>query len=81
MDVDVHLLRRHINQHYRQGVAAHGEQGVVCLDDGIGEARVLYPPPVDKERDSAAVGAVQRRRADQTAHLADHVVARRVCDL
>jgi hypothetical protein len=59
MDVDVHVLGRQGDHHHGQRIPPGGDEGVVGLNDGVGQARVLYPAAVDEEGDLPPVGPVK----------------------
>ena len=73
MDVDIYLFRGHLQQHKRHGIAVHGQQGVISLDDGISDPHVFDPATVNKQGDVPPVGTMHSGRADVALH-AEHLV-------
>ena len=69
MHVHVHLAQRQREKNHGYRVAAGGLQGVVSLDHSIGQPGIFNPAPVDKERNLAAVGAVQAGWPHVAVHL------------
>ena len=62
--VDVQLFGRQRDAQDGQRVPVAGQQRVVGLLDGKGQAAVAHPTAIDKERDVLAVAAMQRWLAD-----------------
>ena len=42
---------------------------MIGLNNGIGQAGIVYPAPIDKERDIAAIGTVNRGWTDKASNL------------
>ena len=62
------LLRRQVDHQHGDGVAALHQHRVVSLHDGVRQARILHPAPVDEQRDLSPVGTIQLRRRHQPPH-------------
>ena len=64
--VYIHFLRRHLDEKHRDRVPPDRQHGMIGLDRGISDRRILKPALVDEECDIAAVTAVEGRCAGVT---------------
>ena len=67
VDIDIHVLGRHVEPNHRHRMPAAGQHRPVGLGDRMGQERATHPATIDEKRKILPVGAVligQRREAE-----------------
>ena len=68
MNVNIQLAGVHLDQDHGDRIAPHRQQGVIGLDNGLGNTACLDIAPIDKKLDLAAIGAGERGQTSIALH-------------